>query len=132
MLLDGIVEGSPEVASRVQGDVGAEAAHGHFVVSRGSETGHLHLQSRCSGSRRPGLAGRLYPLCSKELEKVSLRHVPKQNTEIKVLRITSKGFAGAVAYRAVTVALQCTELVHFRNSGCEIIYIHGFMTPTAW
>lgn len=41
-----------------------------------------------------------------ELEKVSLRHVPKQITEMEALRITTrKGFAHAVAYRAVTVVL---------------------------
>lgn len=35
-----------------------------------------------------------------ELENVSLRHVPKQTTEMEALRITTrKGFAHAVAYR---------------------------------
>lgn len=85
LLPDEIVKGSsPEVASCIQGDAGVEAAHGHFIATRGSEMGRPCLQSRCLGSQRPRLAGRLYPLCSDELEKVSLRHVLKQNTEMKV------------------------------------------------
>lgn len=41
-----------------------------------------------------------------ELENVSLRHIPKQTTEMEALRITTrKGLAHAVAYRDVTVEL---------------------------
>lgn len=64
---------------------------------------------------------------------MSLRRVPKQSPAMKVLRTTiSKGFARAVAPRAVAVTLQRTGPVHLPNSGRRIIYIHGLMTLTAW
>lgn len=56
----------------------------------------------------PGLpkAGAGWALVSsllQELENVSLRHIPKQTTEMEALRITRKGLAYAVACRDVTV-----------------------------
>ena len=48
---DEIIKGTPELASRVQGDAGVEAAHGDLIATVESETGHPHLQSRCPDAK---------------------------------------------------------------------------------